>query len=76
MAQLLFDGAEDLAVAEMSPWLDLRVPPREVKLPAVISEHMVLQRDMPVPIWGWAAPAEEVTVSIAGQTQTATAGPD
>lgn len=35
VSQLIFDGAEDLPVAEMSPWLDLRVPPKEVKLPAV-----------------------------------------
>ncbi|HEY5047499.1 MAG TPA: sulfotransferase domain-containing protein [Rhizomicrobium sp.] len=34
-AQLLFEGAEHLAVAEMSPWLDLRVPPKPVKLAAV-----------------------------------------
>jgi len=35
LAQLLFDGAEDLEVAEMSPWLDLREPPKAVKLPEV-----------------------------------------
>ncbi len=35
VAQLIFNGAENLEVAEMSPWLDLRVPPKEVKLPAV-----------------------------------------
>lgn len=35
IAQLLFDGDPALAVAEMSPWLDLRVPPKEVKLPLV-----------------------------------------
>jgi aryl sulfotransferase len=35
VSQLIFNGAEDLEVAEMSPWLDLRVPPKEVKLPAV-----------------------------------------
>ena len=35
VAQLLFDGAEDLPVADMSPWLDLRVPPNDVKLSAV-----------------------------------------
>src|SRR5438105_501437 len=44
-----------------------------VKLPAVISDHMVLQREMAVPIWGTALPAEEVSVSIAGQTKKATA---
>ena len=35
IAQLLFNGAEELEVAEMSPWLDLRVPPNEVKLAAL-----------------------------------------
>jgi aryl sulfotransferase len=35
IAQLLFDGDPDLEVAEMSPWLDLRVPPKHVKLPLV-----------------------------------------
>ncbi|MGZ5863350.1 MAG: sulfotransferase domain-containing protein [Methyloceanibacter sp.] len=35
VSQLLFDGAEGLEVARMSPWLDLRVPPKEVKLAAV-----------------------------------------
>ena len=36
----------------------------EVRLPAVIGDNMVLQRRMEVPIWGWADPGEEVTVSI------------
>ncbi len=35
IAQMLFGGDPDLAVAEMSPWLDLRVPPKEEKLRAV-----------------------------------------
>lgn len=38
VSQLIFDGVEGLEVAEMSPWLDLRVPPKEVKLPAVASQ--------------------------------------
>jgi aryl sulfotransferase len=33
VSQLIFSGQEGLQVAEMSPWLDLRVPPKEVKLP-------------------------------------------
>lgn len=32
ISQLIFNGQEGLPVAEMSPWLDLRVPPKEVKL--------------------------------------------
>ena len=35
VAQLIFDGAEGLPVAEMSPWLDLRVPTAEEKLAAL-----------------------------------------
>ena len=32
IAQLIFNGAEGIPVAELSPWLDLRVPPAHVKL--------------------------------------------
>lgn len=35
ISQLLFDGEEGLPVAEMSHWVDLRVPPKEVKLPMI-----------------------------------------
>lgn len=36
----------------------------DVKLPGIISDRMVLQRDKPIPIWGWAAADEEVTVTL------------
>ena len=36
----------------------------EVRLPALISDHMVLQKADKVPIWGTASPAEEVTVTL------------
>lgn len=48
----------------------------DVRLPAVISDHMVLQQDVAAPIWGWADNGEEVTVSIAGQSKSAKAGAD
>jgi aryl sulfotransferase len=35
VGQMLWNGDPALEVAEMSPWLDLRVPPKEVKLPLV-----------------------------------------
>jgi sialate O-acetylesterase len=42
-----------------------RVPAlADVKLPAVISDHMVLQADKPVAIWGWADPDESVAISF------------
>lgn len=53
------------------------IPARaEVKLPAIFSDHMVLQRDTVVPVWGTAAPGEKVTVEFAGQRPAATAGAD
>jgi sialate O-acetylesterase len=48
----------------------------DVKLPAIFGDHMVLQRDATVPVWGTAAPGEEVSVSIAGQGVSAKAGAD
>jgi len=48
----------------------------ELRLPAVVGDNMVLQRDQPLPIWGWADPGETVTVTIAGQSVTAAAGTD
>ena len=48
----------------------------DVKPAALFGDHMVLQQGMSVPVWGWADPGEQVTVGIAGQKQTATAGAD
>ncbi len=39
----------------------------DVGLPALISDHMVLQAGEPVRIWGWAQPDEQVTVEAGGQ---------
>ena len=47
-----------------------------VTTPAIFFDHMVLQRGMDVPVWGWADPGEKVTVSFAGQEVTATADAD
>ncbi|WP_372720608.1 sulfotransferase domain-containing protein [Novipirellula sp.] len=50
IAQLLFEGDPDLEVAEMSPWMDLRVPPKEVKLPSVEAQthRRFLKTHLPV----------------------------
>mgnify|MGYP001987383825 FL=1 len=42
----------------------------DVKLPSVFGSNMVLQRDMPVPIWGWAEPGEEVKVTFGSTKKT------
>lgn len=48
----------------------------EVKLPAIFTDHMVLQRSRPVNIWGWDNAGQDVTVQFAGQSVVAKAGAD
>lgn len=46
----------------------------DIRLPKLISDHLVLQRDQPLPLWGYATPGEQVTVrlnSTAAGTATA-----
>ncbi len=45
----------------------------DVTLPKILSSNMVLQRDLPVPIWGTADSDEQVTVKFAGQSKQAKA---
>ena len=39
----------------------------EVTLPSVIGSNMVLQRDMQVPIWGWASAGEEIAITLSAE---------
>ncbi|MEI6232081.1 MAG: sialate O-acetylesterase [Planctomycetota bacterium] len=48
----------------------------DVKVPAIIGDNMALQAGIAVPIWGWADPGEDVTVTFNGQSKTAKAGDD
>ena len=41
-----------------------------LEISGIFTDHMVLQRRMNVPVWGWARPGEEVTVIIDRQTKT------
>ncbi len=45
----------------------------DVTLPSIFSDHMVLQKNVALPVWGWADPGEKITVTIAGQTSTTAA---
>lgn len=44
----------------------------ELKLPTFFSDNMVLQREKPIAIWGWADANSKVTVAFAGEVQSAT----
>jgi sialate O-acetylesterase len=48
----------------------------ELLLPAIFSDHMVLQQKQADPIWGWDTPGTTITVTFAGQTHFASAGAD
>jgi sialate O-acetylesterase len=42
----------------------------------LFSDHAVLQRDVPLPVWGWTTPGQTVHLSISGKTAEATAATD
>jgi sialate O-acetylesterase len=48
----------------------------DVKLPAIFSDHMVLQQGRENAIWGWAEPGEKIEVSVNGQSHNAVADED
>ncbi|HSI86316.1 MAG: sialate O-acetylesterase [Candidatus Methylacidiphilales bacterium] len=48
----------------------------DVSLPGVFGDNMVLQQGVKVPVWGWAEPGEEVTVTFRDKTAKATADKD
>lgn len=53
------------------------VPARaDVVLPAILSDHMVLEKSSATAVWGKADPGEEVAITLAGQSASTTAGED
>ncbi|GAB2461401.1 9-O-acetylesterase [Hymenobacter qilianensis] len=48
----------------------------EVRLPRLVSDGMVLQRDAKLTVWGWGAKGEKVTLRFKKKTYSATTGPD
>jgi len=46
----------------------------QVTLPKILASHMVIQRDLPVHVWGLAPAGEEVSVTFRGATRSAKAG--
>jgi len=60
-----------LSALLLSLSLPIRAARADVRLPALVSDGMVLQAGVPVRVWGWAADGEKVTVTLRGQTATA-----
>jgi sialate O-acetylesterase len=45
----------------------------EIRLPNVLSDHAVLQRGVPIRVWGWSTPEAKLRISLHGQNVPATA---
>lgn len=43
----------------------------DLRLPAFFSDHMVFQRDAPIPVWGWADPGSEVVAQLGAEAAKA-----
>jgi len=68
-----------VATAQQESGKDTPVVPaiaEGLSLHSLFQSNMVLQREKPITIWGWAEPGEGVSVSFGGQTQTTKAGAD
>ncbi len=72
MLRRTFIGAAALAIAGAIDAASFAT----ITLSPVFTDHAVLQRDLPLPVWGRAPVGAEVTVTFAGQTKKATAGAD
>lgn len=52
-----------VAILTLSIW-PMALPAMDVKLPAIISDHMIIQHDARSKVWGWANPGSRVSVSF------------
>lgn len=41
----------------------------DIRMPRIFGDHMVLQQDSQLSIWGWADPGEKVVVTLAGKKE-------
>lgn len=48
----------------------------QVKLPQVVRDSMILQRDVPLKIWGWASPKEKVSIQFLNKKYSTKTGAD
>lgn len=65
-----------VALATVTPDRSPSSQVAELRLARIFGDGMVIQRNKPVVVWGWAAPRERVTVSFHGHTAVAVAAPD
>jgi sialate O-acetylesterase len=58
-------------------WLTICLPAfTQVKLPRLVGDSMIMQRDLKINIWGWASKGEKVTIKFNGKSYRSGAGDD
>ena len=69
VSQLIFKGEENLPVSEMSHWVDLRIPPKEVKLPMIDGQthRRFLKTHLPVDALVFSEKAKYIYVASDGR---------
>lgn len=69
VSQLIFQGQEGLEVADMSPWLDLRVPAKEIKLPIVeaMQHRRFIKTHLPVDALVFSSKAKYIYIGRDGR---------
>ena len=61
------------ALSWLTPITAVEVEKQLLELASPFVDDAVLQRGMAVPVWGWAAPGNKITVAFAGQSKTVAA---
>ncbi|HKY91167.1 MAG TPA: sulfotransferase domain-containing protein [Nevskiaceae bacterium] len=69
VGQLVFNGDPTVSVGEMSPWVDLRVPPREVKIAALEAQahRRILKTHLPVDALVYSPKAKYIYIARDGR---------
>jgi len=69
IGQLVFGGDPDIPINEMSPWVDLRVPPKAVKLPMLAAQthRRIMKTHLPVDALVFSPKAKYVYVGRDGR---------
>ncbi len=66
-------GAAYMAEAAYKAILDRKYATADIKLPAIFADHMVLQRNKPIKLWGWAKAGTKIAISLNNaETKTTT----
>ena len=73
MTNVLRRYATVLAAGFAILWLTDRMASAEIRLPNLLSDHAVLQRESPIHLWGWATPGAKLTIHFHDQRTSTTA---